>query len=84
MAISVISFMFLDLVKVFVISQWSFELTAKLWPSPKRRAELNRREERKIVVARYRRNVERLRKCCRAIYCMSLFKKRDKPMVSMG
>lgn len=80
MAMSVISFMFLDLVKVFVIKQWSFELTAKLWPTPKRKAELCRRQERATVVKRYKANVERLRKCCRAIYCISLFKKQT-PLV---
>jgi hypothetical protein len=39
MGVSIVSFMLLDLVKVFVIKQWSFELTAKLWPTPKRKAE---------------------------------------------
>jgi H+-transporting ATPase len=70
-----VSFIVLDLVKVFVIKKWSFELTAKLWPTTKRKQELVRRQERAVVVKRYQRNVAKLRKCVRVIYCISLFKK---------
>ena len=73
MAVSVVSFMVLDLVKVFVIKQWSFELTAKLWPSPKRRSELERRQDRACVVKRYRKNVVRVRVACKAIYASKVF-----------
>ncbi|KAI8822455.1 uncharacterized protein EV422DRAFT_494864 [Fimicolochytrium jonesii] len=56
-AISLISFMFIDVVKVLVLRHWSFELTAKLWPSHARRSELQRRQiehaERERVMARY-------------------------------
>ncbi|KAI8849833.1 hypothetical protein BC829DRAFT_432316 [Chytridium lagenaria] len=46
MGISTVAFMVLDVVKVLVIRYWSFELTARLWPSKSRTAELARRFRR--------------------------------------
>lgn len=36
--------MLLDFVKVWILRSWSFELTAKLWPTPGRRARVRQRE----------------------------------------
>jgi len=36
--------MFLDIIKVFVFRAWNFELTAKLFPTPARRAKLAARQ----------------------------------------
>jgi len=81
MAVSVVSFMLLDLVKVFVIKQWSFELTAKLWPSPKRKAELCRRQDRAAVLKRFRLNVDKLRKVSKCIYAVKCFSCQKKTLV---
>ncbi|KAI8097948.1 plasma-membrane proton-efflux P-type ATPase [Gilbertella persicaria] len=43
LAISLVYFMFLDVVKVWVFRRWNFALTAKLAPTPKRRAKLEHR-----------------------------------------
>ncbi|KAJ3113071.1 hypothetical protein HDU96_003814 [Phlyctochytrium bullatum] len=65
LGISTVMFMLLDVVKVMVIKNWSFELTARLWPSPKRVAELKRRQAKKIVMDRIHTNVEKVRKVVR-------------------
>lgn len=36
--------MLLDFVKVWIFKSWNFELTAKLWPTPGRRARVRQRE----------------------------------------
>ncbi|KAJ3099265.1 hypothetical protein HDU96_010762 [Phlyctochytrium bullatum] len=59
--ISFISFMLLDVIKVMMIRHWSFELTAKLWPTPSRVNELKRRKEREEVKKRVDSNVGKLR-----------------------
>ncbi|KAI9483317.1 MAG: plasma-membrane proton-efflux P-type ATPase [Benjaminiella poitrasii] len=43
LAISLVFFMLLDFVKVYIFKRWNFELTAKLSPTPKRRAKLEAR-----------------------------------------
>ena len=48
MAVSLIYFMFLDQVKLFVYAHWSFELTVKMWPT-KARKEL--RDEKRVLRA---------------------------------
>jgi H+-transporting ATPase len=40
LGISMVAFMFLDVVKVYVISIWNYELTVFLWPTPSRRNNL--------------------------------------------
>ncbi|TPX66069.1 H+-exporting ATPase [Spizellomyces sp. 'palustris'] len=60
-SISLVSFMFIDVVKVLVMSAWSFELTAKLWPSPSRRAELARRQAEAERQKRIRAAIARVR-----------------------
>lgn len=44
LGISLVYFMFLDVVKVWIFRAWSFELTAKLWPSPARKRALADRQ----------------------------------------
>ncbi len=41
--------MLLDLVKVFIMKNWSFEMTAKLWPTRARRKKLADRKQQAIV-----------------------------------
>ncbi len=61
MAVSTVSFMFLDIVKVLIIRNWSFELTAKLWPSPANREKLRKRQERASLMERIATNVGKVK-----------------------
>ncbi|KAJ3130199.1 hypothetical protein HK098_005446 [Nowakowskiella sp. JEL0407] len=72
-AISGVCTFILDAVKVLVFRAWSFELTAKLWPSPSRRNELRRRRERAIFHKRYVGNVAKVRKVVNAIWAVLAF-----------
>jgi H+-transporting ATPase len=60
--VSLLYFVILDIVKVLVMRYWSFELTAKLWPSPARRKKLADRKANEIFMKRYRANVQKVRK----------------------
>ncbi|KAI9206120.1 uncharacterized protein BJ171DRAFT_498764 [Polychytrium aggregatum] len=60
--VSLAMFGLLDVVKVLTYRHWSFELTARLWPSPKRTAELKRRLARKEELKRVHANVKKARK----------------------
>jgi H+-transporting ATPase len=44
LGISLVYFMLLDVVKVWIFRAWSFELTSKLWPSPARKNALEVRQ----------------------------------------
>ncbi|OBZ84776.1 putative plasma membrane ATPase [Choanephora cucurbitarum] len=48
LGVSLVYFMLLDYVKVWLFRRWSFELTAKLVPTPKRRAKLDHRSKEDI------------------------------------
>ncbi len=67
MATTLLSFMFLDVIKVIIIKRWSFELTAKLWPVPSRKEKLRVREAQKVIQKRVKRNVEKVRKVLRLV-----------------
>jgi hypothetical protein len=54
LGISLVTFMLLDFVKVWIFRSWSFELTARLWPTPGRRARVRERE----LTRRRRENAE--------------------------
>jgi H+-transporting ATPase len=54
--------MVLDIVKVLLIRNWSFELTAKLWPSPKNVKKLKDRQERATILKRVETNFNKLKK----------------------
>jgi len=62
MCISVGFFFFMDAVKVYVYKRWSFELTAKLWPSKRRRDKLKARQERGVFMKRYTHLVKVMRR----------------------
>ncbi|KAL1923677.1 uncharacterized protein VTP21DRAFT_8657 [Calcarisporiella thermophila] len=62
MGISLVYFMLLDVVKVLIFKYWSFEVTALLWPSPKRRAILRHRQVEKERLDRVRAACGKLRK----------------------
>ncbi|KAJ3212768.1 hypothetical protein HDU83_009183 [Entophlyctis luteolus] len=62
LAISTVSFMVLDLVKVAVIRNWSFDLTVKLYPTKARKAELETRLAKRAVKDRVKKNIEKARK----------------------
>ncbi|KAI8872980.1 H(+)-ATPase [Ramicandelaber brevisporus] len=59
--ISLAYFMVLDVVKVFVIRTWSFEMTAKLWPTKARKEKLAKRRAEAIVQARIHANLEKIK-----------------------
>ncbi|CAG8625549.1 21795_t:CDS:2 [Cetraspora pellucida] len=59
---SLFYFLVLDFVKVMVFRYWSFELTARLWPTPSRKKKLRNRHERHIFEANISRNVKKVRK----------------------
>ncbi|KAJ3095408.1 hypothetical protein HDU97_006990 [Phlyctochytrium planicorne] len=60
--ISLLSFMVLDIVKVLIIRHWSFEMTAKLWPTPSRVGKLKKRKEQMAVKERTDKNFAKVRK----------------------
>ncbi|KAL2914523.1 hypothetical protein HK105_205872 [Polyrhizophydium stewartii] len=62
LAISTACFMLLDIVKVLVIRHWSFGLTAALWPTPTRRAELRKRREELARKVHTQANIDKMRR----------------------
>ncbi|RKO88927.1 H(+)-ATPase [Blyttiomyces helicus] len=71
LASSVVWFMLLDIIKTLFIRNWSFELTSFLWPTPSRRAEVARRRARKVVEARVKLSIGKVRKVlliCRVVH----------------
>ncbi|KAJ1554640.1 hypothetical protein HK096_002599 [Nowakowskiella sp. JEL0078] len=72
--ISLLCTFLLDFIKVQVFRHWNFELTAKLWPVPSRRADLASRRERQVVIKRYLQNVKKVRKVVNVIYATLAFK----------
>ncbi|KAI8827074.1 uncharacterized protein EV422DRAFT_24130 [Fimicolochytrium jonesii] len=67
MAVSLVSFMVLDLVKVWVFRHWSYGLTATLWPFGGRRAEYKRRVVR---IAQHKKNIDNWKKV-KKVYLMA-------------
>ena len=74
MAVSTVSFMFLDIVKVLVIRNWSFELTAKLWPSTANKEKLRKRKERASMLERISVNVGKVKMAVAVTAAASKFK----------
>ncbi|KAJ3029761.1 UNVERIFIED_CONTAM: hypothetical protein HDU68_011176, partial [Siphonaria sp. JEL0065] len=62
LAVSTVMFMLLDIVKVYLIRKWSFDLTVKLYPTKARKAELEERLTKRAVKRRVDLNVEKARK----------------------
>jgi len=75
LAVSTVIFMILDIVKVLVIQKWSFELTARLWPTPSRVAKLRERQATKIVKDRIHGNVKKAKKVLRIVAALVAWKK---------
>jgi len=71
-------FVVLDFVKVQLFRYWSFELTAKLWPSKSRRTKLQNRKTNAINQARISINISKVRKVVIISKVLLAFKK--KPM----
>ncbi|KAJ1659708.1 hypothetical protein IWQ61_001261 [Dispira simplex] len=71
MGVSLVYFMVLDVVKVWFIRVWSFELTATLWPTKTRRNKLTNRKEQAEVLKRVNHNVNRVRTVSKALYAVS-------------
>ncbi|KAI9299004.1 H(+)-ATPase [Neoconidiobolus thromboides FSU 785] len=60
--VSLAYFFVLDFIKVLVFRYWSFEFTAKVWPSPSRRSKLAQRKIDVQNIARLKTNVDKLKK----------------------
>ncbi|KAJ1930624.1 hypothetical protein IWQ60_000132 [Tieghemiomyces parasiticus] len=73
MGVSLAYFVILDVVKVFVIRAWSFELVAKLWPSRRHRSKLTQRKVQHEVDQRVHHNIGRLRAVAKVVYAVSAF-----------
>ncbi|CAG8542482.1 1434_t:CDS:10 [Acaulospora morrowiae] len=74
LSISLVIFIILDFVKVFVFRYWSFELTTKLWPSPARRAVATVRREKSETKKRVSVNFEKVRKVLLMVKVIRLMK----------
>lgn len=70
-------FVFLDFVKVQLFRYWSFELTAKLWPSKTRRTKLQDRKAYAISHARIVSNISKVRKVVIMSRVLLAFKKKS-------
>ena len=73
LAVSAVAFMLLDVVKVYTFKLWSFELTAKLWPSKKQKTKLEARQARRVVTDRAECNFKKVRKAARVINACKAF-----------
>jgi len=60
LTISLFIFMLLDIVKCWVFKHWTFEVTAKLWPTAERRKKLQHRAERAIIVQRVAKRIRKM------------------------
>jgi len=67
-------FVFLDFIKVIIFKSWSFELTAKLWPTPKRKTKLAvRRNERENHI-RVNQGISKLNKVLTMLKVIRVFR----------
>ena len=64
----------MDFVKVYVYTVWSFELTAKLVPTPARRQKLVERRETRILESRVHVNINKVRNVLRIVSVLQRFK----------
>ncbi|KAG0065001.1 hypothetical protein BGZ89_008675 [Linnemannia elongata] len=60
-AISLVYFVFLDFVKVFIFRHWNFEFTAHAWPTKARKEKLAARKIRAVQQERVWNSIDRLR-----------------------
>jgi H+-transporting ATPase len=85
LTVSLITFMLLDIVKVYTFKWWSFELTAKLWPSQSHGEKLTRRQARKQIDDRVKSNFSKVRKAVNTINAVHAFARatsnKDDPII---
>jgi H+-transporting ATPase len=73
-ATSLLTFIVLDVVKVLVIRTWSFEVTAKLWPTSSRRRKLKERIAKSKVNRRVGENYQKIKTGVNVIYALNTMK----------
>ncbi|KAI8902417.1 hypothetical protein BC833DRAFT_616706 [Globomyces pollinis-pini] len=74
LAISLVMFMLLDIVKVYVFKSWSFEFTARVWPTSAQKEKLAKKIARKIVVDRVTKNIKKAKKVLLLVKAVNAFK----------
>ncbi|KAJ3165318.1 hypothetical protein HK101_000238 [Irineochytrium annulatum] len=74
LAVSTVSFMLLDFVKVKIIENWSFEMTAKFWPTKSALEKLAKRKERAIVKERVNKNIDKARQVVKMVTVLHKWK----------
>ena len=74
MAISLVFFMVLDMVKCAVYRWWSFDLTVWMWPTPGRREKWRQRRETRERKERMRALVRRVRRVMHAVWFLRLLR----------
>ncbi|OLY77928.1 putative cation-transporting ATPase [Smittium mucronatum] len=62
LAISLVYFVFLDVVKVYVMRYWSFELTVRMFPTKARREKLAKMKVRAAIAHRAAHSISKMRK----------------------
>ncbi|CAJ0751966.1 9735_t:CDS:2 [Entrophospora sp. SA101] len=86
-AISLVYFVFLDFVKVAIFKYWSFELTARLWPSKSRKTKLRSRKLDASYQIRISRTVAKIRKVviiCKVLLAFEHAKKSSRKKAIAG
>ncbi|KAJ9089063.1 hypothetical protein DSO57_1016683 [Entomophthora muscae] len=73
LGVSLVSFMILDVVKVFVMRAWSFQVTATFWPTPSRRSKLAQRKRVAADHLRLIENVEKIKKVVVSVEAINHF-----------
>ncbi|CAG8485854.1 6502_t:CDS:2, partial [Scutellospora calospora] len=61
-AVSLVYFVVLDFIKVMVFKYWSFEFTAKAWPTKERKTKLRERVDRQAYEEKVNRSISKVRK----------------------
>src|SRR5690606_985322 len=59
--ISLVYFVFLDFVKVWIFKEWSFELTARAWPTKARKTKLAKRKQHDLEQKRIWESIDHVR-----------------------
>jgi H+-transporting ATPase len=73
-AVSLIYFVLLDFVKVFIFRHWSFEFTARVWPTKMRREKLAARKVRKVQQERVWTSIDSVRQTGLKLKVLEAFK----------
>lgn len=74
MAISLVYFMLMDVVKCWVYKKWNFELTAKLVPTKARRTKLAKRQVRQVELQKFDATVRKVWRVANAVRFAMRFK----------